>query len=98
MWSSLSPKPEKREESYATSMGGSSLGSNPGLQRSKFRGREARKKFVDRSKEEPMKGGGEILERPVKYLIDSGIGQYARGPCFGGCNWRYLLKDAGMNQ
>ena len=53
---------------------------------------------MDRSKEEPMKGGGEILERPVKSLVDSGIGQYARGPCFGGCNWCYLLKDAGMNQ
>lgn len=53
---------------------------------------------MDRSKEAPMKGGGENLERQVKYLIDSGIGHYAGGPCFVGCNWRYLLKDASVNQ
>lgn len=89
---------EKGAESYGTSKGANSLGSNPRLHRVKLRGREARKKLGDRPKEKPMKGGGENLEKWLKCLIDGEIGQYAGGPCFGGCNWRYLLKDASVNQ
>ncbi|XP_048961208.1 uncharacterized protein LOC125754232 [Canis lupus dingo] len=51
-----------------TSKGGSSLGSNPGLRRAEFRGREARKKFGDRPAEKPMKGGGENLESSTLIL------------------------------
>lgn len=38
---------------------------------------------MDRPKVKPMTAGGENLQKWVRYLIDSGIGQYAGGRALG---------------